>query len=413
VPLSASFRSAYAYDNVLYTVAGELIAAVSGLSWEQFVRERILAPLDMKFSNVYHSHAGTGDNSAAPHGLINDTLKKINAFGSDNTNPAGGINSCALDMAKWLRVQLDSGRIDESRRLFSPATAEQLWNIVTPIAPLAGEPELIPARCNFSGYALGFRVCDYRGEKMVHHTGGLPGFLSRVAMIPRIKLGIAVLTNQESSDAYNAIIHTLLDYYLAAPRHDWLGAYRSVKARNDSTSHQKTAVQSAARDSLSHPSLSLESYCGTYRDRWYGDIAIDQDSGKLQIKFLPTPALVGDLTHWQYDTFIVRWHDPELRADAFITFYLDARGRITEAKMAPVSDDIDFSFDFQDLNRSTHKGVVKGSRLANRNFQALTPLIRAGKDRKEADPVAMAFRRDWFVAYQSIVPAIIVKHHTK
>ena len=104
-----------------------------------------------------------------------------------------------------------------------------------------------------------------------------------------------------------------------------------------------------ARDSLSKPSLPIERYAGRYTDAWYGDVTVAAQNGKLSLAMLPTPELIGDLQHWQYDTFVVRWKDRSLRADAFITFQLAPDGQVESAKMAPFSDEVDFSFDFQDL----------------------------------------------------------------
>src|SRR5256885_499405 len=142
IPLSTSFRSAYAYDNVLYLVAGELIEAVSGMSWENFVGSRILARVGMSGSNVRHSAAGAGGNVAATHAPIEGTVRPIAPFESDNTNPAGGINSSAEDMAKWLRVQLAGGVLPDGSRLFSAATARQLTTVVTPLPTNDPPPEL-------------------------------------------------------------------------------------------------------------------------------------------------------------------------------------------------------------------------------------------------------------------------------
>jgi hypothetical protein len=105
----------------------------------------------------------------------------------------------------------------------------------------------------------------------------------------------------------------------------------------------------AARDAASKPSLPLAGYAGTYADAWYGDIAIALEQGTLVMRFSHTPSLVGDLEHWQHDTFVARWRDRELRADAFVTFALNPDGSIDQAKMQAVSPATDFSFDFQDL----------------------------------------------------------------
>jgi CubicO group peptidase (beta-lactamase class C family) len=346
---ATSFRTAYAYDNVLYLIAGELIETISGQTWEDFVATRILAKVGMTGSNVRHSAAAAGGNVATPHAPVDGAVRAIRPFESDNTNPAGGINSSAEDMAKWLRVQLSGGTLADGSRLFSTQTARQLTSIVTPIPIGDPPPELPPLKTNFHGYALGFDIRDYRGHKIVMHTGGLPGYVSRVAMIPDLNVGVAVLTNQESGEAFDSIAYRVLDYYLGAPAFDWIDGYTKVHARVAAGVSAAEGHASSARDATSKPSLPLAKYAGTYRDAWYGDITIAEEGGKLVIRFSHTPGLVGDLEHWQHDTFIARWRDRELRADAYVAFALNPDGSIDQAKMRAVSPATDFSFDFQDL----------------------------------------------------------------
>ena len=347
---ATSFRSAYAYDNVLYSVAGELIEAVSGQTWEEFVKARIVDRVGMTSSDVRHSGAAEeGGNVARTHAEVNDTMRRIAPFTSDNTNPAGGVMSGAADMAKWVIVQLDSGKVGNGERLYSPASARQLWRIVTPLGTGVGPKGFEHLGAQFSGYALGMFVRDYRGRKLLNHTGGLPGYVSMVAMMPEQRLGVVVLTNSESP-AMQAIIHHALDHYLGVkPMPDYLAHYGAGDDRNRAELKELAQKASAARDSASGPSLPLAKYAGTYRDVWYGDIAIAEEGGKLVIRFSKTPQLTGDLEHWQHDAFVVRWRDRELRADAYITFALNPDGTIERAKMAPTSPAVDFSYDFEDL----------------------------------------------------------------
>jgi CubicO group peptidase (beta-lactamase class C family) len=343
-----SFRSAYAYDNVLYTVAGEVIEAVSGQTWEAFVQTRILDQVGME-GNVLHSAAEGSGNVATPHARVEGSVRVVKPFASDNTNPAGGINAGAADMARWLIVQLDSGRLGDRGRLYSERTTRALWTMVVPRDPGVPPPELAPLRSSFLGYALGLNVLDYRGHKLITHTGGLPGYVSRVAMLPDRKVGVAVLTNMESGAAFNALTWSVLDHYLNAPAHDWTAAYDVLERRAMARMAAADSAAAATRDTASRPSLPLERYAGTYRDRWYGDIAVALEDGALVMRFGHTPSLVGDLQHWQHDTFVARWRDRELRADAFVTFALKPDGSIREARMEAVSPATDFSFDFQDL----------------------------------------------------------------
>jgi CubicO group peptidase (beta-lactamase class C family) len=344
-----SFRSAYAYDNVLYLIAGEVIEAVSGQTWEQFVGDRILKKVGMTGSNLRHSDAAGHGNIAATHAPIDGKVRPIAPFASDNTNPAGGINSNAEDMAKWLTVLLGHGVLADGSRLFSEATFFQITTLVTPMPMGIPPPELAPLKSNFRGYALGLSVTDYRGQKVLIHSGGLPGYVSRVIVLPEVNLGVAVLTNQESGAAYDSIAYRIVDHYLGAPATDWIAAWEKLGVRQRAAEAEAEKRASAARDTTSRPSLPLAKYAGTYADAWYGDIVVEQQGDKLVMRFSHSPQLVGDVEHFQHDTFIVRWRDRELRADAYLTFALNPDGTIDQAKMKAVSPATDFSFDFQDL----------------------------------------------------------------
>ncbi len=350
IPLATSFRGAYAYDNVLYLVAGEVIEAASGQPWEDVVETRILRRVGMSGTNVRHSAAAAGGNVASTHAPVNGRVQVIRPFDSDNTNPAGGINSNAEDMAKWMSVLIARGRLADGSALVSEETWRQITTMVTPtpINP-APAPEIAALRPQFSGYALGLNVRDYRGRRVLQHTGGLPGYVSQVTTIPEEGLGVAVLTNQESGEAFNAITWRIVDHYLGAPATDWLDAWTKVRARGLARNADLVRQAQAARDTASRPSLPLAKYAGTYRDAWYGDVILAAEAGRLVMRFTRTPSLVGDLEHWQHDTFVTRWRDRELRADAYVSFALNPDGTIREARMEAVSPETDFSFDFQDL----------------------------------------------------------------
>ena len=346
---AASFRYTYAYDNLLYSVAGEVVEAVSGKVWEDFVAERILSKVGMTWSNVRHSAAANGGNVAATHAVIDGVLQLVKPSTNDNTNPAGGINSCAEDMAKWMLVILSKGRLPDGSRLYGERTYRELTTLVTPMPNPEPAPELAALKSDFNGYALGLRVRDYRGMRVVTHTGGLAGYVSQVWLVPEAGLGITVLTNQESEEAFEALNMIIADHYLKAPKTDWVDAYLKVRARAEARTAAALKQAASARDVNSKPSLPLDKYAATYVDAWYGPIGIALEGGKLVMRFTKTPALVGDLEHWQQDTFIVRWRDRELQADAYVTFDLNPDGSVEQAKMRAVSPDTDFSYDFQDL----------------------------------------------------------------
>jgi len=228
-----------------------------------------------------------------------------------------------------------------------------MWSGVTilPIDEPAKDahPAFAATLPNFSMYGLGWSLRDYRGKKLVGHTGGLSGFVSRTAMIPELKLGVVVLTNQEETGAHSAIANSILDHYLGAAETDWVEAFvaRARTARADAGEAIKKS--SGARKMGTRPSLAVASYAGRYRDAWYGDIRIEERAGKLSMMFTHTPELSGELEHWQYDTFVARWRNRSLDADAYVTFTLKPDGSVDEMRMQAVSPLTDFSFDFQDL----------------------------------------------------------------
>jgi CubicO group peptidase (beta-lactamase class C family) len=346
---ATSFRSAYAYDNMLYLAAGEVIEAASGKTWEDFIAQRVLKKAGMTASRPRHSASLAGRNVAIPHAELEEGVMPVAIDENDHMNPAGGIISCAEDMARWMLIHLNGGKLPDGTRLFSENTERQLTTLVTPIPIAEPSPELAAQRMNFSGYALGFRVNDYRGRKLVSHTGGLSGYVSKVVMVPELALGVTVLTNQESDEAYNSVIYAVLDQAMAAPPTDWAGAYLKVMERAKAKTADTLKAAAGKRDASARPSLAMAAYAGAYEDAWYGPITVVLEGGKLVMSFAKTPGMSGDMEHWSRETFVVRWRDRALRADAFVTFVLDPDGAIVEARMKPFSPDTDFSYDFQDL----------------------------------------------------------------
>jgi hypothetical protein len=225
----------------------------------------------------------------------------------------------------------------------------EITSLQTPIPIYKPAPELAAAAMNFNGYGLGVRLRDFRRYKVVTHTGGLAGYVSQVWLMPEIGLGVTILTNQEADEAYQSLTYAIADYYLKAPAVDWVGAIAKVRERSRQRTQDEIKKAYDERNKNSKPSLPLEKYAGLYRDAWYGEIEIKHEGDRLLMTFKHSPDLSGQLEHWQYDTFVARWSDPELKADAYVTFSLNPDGSIAEVRMKPFSPDTDFSYDFQDL----------------------------------------------------------------
>jgi CubicO group peptidase (beta-lactamase class C family) len=355
VPINGQFRAEYAYDNILFGVAQLVVEQVSGMPYERFLQTRIFDPLGMDETRYNSDHLqGAGDVATGYAKADSKDLVPAPRMTWSNVGGAGGIYSSVHDLSKWVRVQLAAGvyagKGDDAKRLFTEKRQGEMWSMLTPI-PVAKPsiPELAPIKPNFTGYGEGWFLGDFRGTRMVWHTGGWPGMVSRITMLPDKGIGVIVLTNAESGAAFNAVTMRALDAMLGVPATDWNAVYAKSRAKQESKADKSWQKHLAARNPKSLPSLPLAAYAGTYRDPWYGDVVLAQENGKLRIRFAHTADLVGTVEHWQHDTFLVRWDQRWLNADAFLTFALDEDGKIREARMVPASELTDFSFDFQDL----------------------------------------------------------------
>jgi CubicO group peptidase (beta-lactamase class C family) len=371
IPLSTSFRSSYAYDNLLYIVAGKIVAAKSGKSWGETVRERILVPAGMTSTTTsLRENAGNPDLANAHSRIggkdgIPGRVAAVKPLPVPNAAGAVGINTNAEDIARWMNVLLAGGRLPSTdgseRRLFSARQARELWTAQTPMRIAEPHPKLAATRPNFLAYGLGFQLRDYRGRMLATHGGALQGFYSQVVMVPEARIGIAILTNAESGGALSALQYQLLDRMLGAPAAgvpatDWIAAVKAVDDERHAKEGARLAQANAAR-AKSRPSLPLAAYDGEYKDPWYGSAAIRHVGGKQVLSFSHTPDLTGELEHFQHDTFIVRWKERNFNADAYVTFALNPDGSIERMKMQPVSTETDFSYDFQDLNFTPAKSA--------------------------------------------------------
>jgi CubicO group peptidase (beta-lactamase class C family) len=358
VPIKNSFRSNYAYDNILFAVATLVIEQASGQSYADYVREHIFKPVGMDESLIDKTYLKPGMDVAMGHAKSDfKDLKPVPPMAWLNDPGAGGIYASVHDLAKWMNVQLAGGALStkgadgKPARLFSEDSQQQMWSMLTPIRigkpPI---PELAPLTPHFYGYGESWFLSDYRNQRLVWHTGGWPGMVSRVTLVPELHLGVVVLTNQESGAAFNAVTYRALDAYLNPGRKtDWVAVYDKAVKLGEAKSDDSLAKHEAARDRNGKPSLPLAKYAGTYRDPWYGDVVISSENGKLRLRFSKTAQLVGTLSPWQHDTFTVHWDDRALNADAFVNFSMDVDGHIREVHMQPISPLTDFSFDFQDL----------------------------------------------------------------
>lgn len=347
----SGFRTKYDYDNLLYIVAGEVIARVSGISWEDFIETRIMKPLNMTGSAAAFDRLKDKSNVIDPHAPVDGKVKVVDRDLIGVGDAAGGIYSNLTDMCKWIIMQMNNGKYDEGlkKQLFSQEVHETMWSPQTIIQ--VGGPGAY--NTHFASYGLGWFLSDVRGYKQVSHTGGLAGIVTQVTLIPELKLGIIVLTNQQSGAAFNAITNTIKDKYFGIKGVDRVKQYQAGASGNIASAQKITdAVWKTvdAQQKGGNPFANDTIYSGTYTDKWFGEITITTKNGKLWFDSKRSPKLTGQLFAYKGNTFVVKWNDRSMDADAFIMFSLDKTGKASGIKMRAISPLTDFSYDFQDLD---------------------------------------------------------------
>lgn len=356
---ASSFRSRYAYNNIMFVAAGEVVTRASGRPWGQFLQTRILEPLGMARTTTTAAGLDPGDGVATPHIHVEGEARPIRLMSFENAAGAVGVHSTATEMARWLAMLLGcsrEGAVPEGQTcILKPESIQRLWSSQTVMTPPKLPQDLDSLQADFAAYGLGFGLREYRGRKVVRHGGAVPGYYSRVTLVPEERLGIAVLSNQESGAALDAVTQHILDAFLGAPEPpvDWLEAFVRLASTRREEAERKVTAARGARDPDTTPSLSLSGYVGTYRDPWYGEATIAREDGHLLLDMTRTPRMLADLEHWQHDTFVARWRETWMSDhspyDAYVTFALGPDGGVERMTMTPVSPAVDFSFDFQDL----------------------------------------------------------------
>jgi CubicO group peptidase (beta-lactamase class C family) len=349
---STSFRSEFAYDNLMFIVAGEVVARISGMPFEDFLEQRLLSPLGMDDCSATLERVKPGLVKATPHMLVGGQLEITLSGITPVSSAAGGINCSARSMTRWMNFMLNRGVTEEGVRVISEAQVDQLLKPVTMLPTRAYMAE--HAGTFLSAYALGWDISTFYGQPMISHSGGVLGMTTFLVLLPHEDLGIFVSNNQ-MSPAPRAVANDLADQFLKGRSQDagqdWIAIISDLYSAIQSEGAATVADAEAARNADSRPSLPLSAYTGTYRDDWYGDISITQDDdGRLWFQSGRSEALHGALEHFQYDTFIARWDDRRLNADAYVSFTMSPEGRIERIRMKAVSPTTDFSFDFHDLD---------------------------------------------------------------
>lgn len=334
------FRAGFGYQNLMFIAAGKIIEKVSGKSWGELVKERILNPLGMTRATT--SVRDIKDNAAFPHNESGGNgLRVLHRGNVDGAAAAAGLNASVADLSKWIRLQLNHGDF-EGKRIFSEKNGWEMHQpaVVLPLSKAA--TEFYPTR-HFNTYGLGWNIFDYQGRKIVAHGGGLDGMLSKTVLIPEENTGFVVLTNSEYP-VYNIMQYKILDLLTDAPKRDWNAEFLKREEASRKTEAENLKKLEASRVPNTKPSLPLKDYAGTYTGELYGDTVVSEENGKLVLRMLPSPNFTADLEHWHYDTFRIHWR-PTVAYNfppGFITFTIDKNGKTDELEIDQPNNDFWF-----------------------------------------------------------------------
>jgi CubicO group peptidase (beta-lactamase class C family) len=334
------FRAEYGYSNIMYLAAGQVIENVSGKSWDDFIKERILLPLAMNHSNTSTLALDLKGNTAIPHNDVEDKVIAIQYLNWDNIGPAGSINSSASDMLKWLKLQLDNG-VANDQQLVSKKVLREMWSPQT-IQKVSPFSERTWPSTHFKSYGLGWALMDYHGKKIISHSGGYDGMISYSAFVPESKLGFVILTNKNSS-LYMPLAYKIMDTFLSTDTFDWSSHFYELIKKNEEASKKEEADKLSAKADFTSPTLPLENFCGTYSCKIYGEVKVELNNKELYIHFLQTPIFHSPLKHLQYNTFSIKFPDVPSLPSGKVAFILGMDNSVDKLLIDVPNPDFDFT----------------------------------------------------------------------
>ena len=346
----SAFRTKFQYNNLMFITAGEIVARVSGESWFSFIENHFFKPLGMTQSSAQYNRLSNKSNIIEPHAICDGKLMTISHHNSELMSAAGTIFSNVTDISKWLISLMNNAHYGENnaQTLFSQKVLNEMMG--TQMAIAVSNPGSY--NTHFSGYGLGFFLKDVKGYKEVSHSGGLPGNVTQLTMIPELGLGIIVLTNQQEGGAFKAITDAIKDSYLGIKNIDRVNLYATSRNKNvNYANHLMDSIYQAVNANLkTKVKPNLTPYAGTYSDAWFGDVVFSMQNGKLIFESKKSPKLKGELFLYKNNTLVVKWYDRSFDADAWVRIKMSDEGKVIGFTMEAISPMTDFSFDFDDLD---------------------------------------------------------------
>ncbi|HJY00771.1 MAG TPA: serine hydrolase [Streptosporangiaceae bacterium] len=319
LPLSKDLRQAFQYCNLGYLAAGYAVEVLSGTPWEEYLRGRVLTPLGMGRSNLSVDEMSADPDHATAYERRQGVVVPVPQRPVTALAPAGGVNSCATDLTRWLLAQLGDGQLD-GQAVMSPGTVARQHepHIVLP------EDRTFPASTRHA-YGLGWFVGRYRGHRLLEHGGGIDGFLTECMLLPDDGIGVAVMINTTSSAMTPVVAYRILDELLGLEPLDW---FANFKPRYDTILAGMREARQARHVVPDAPlPRPLDAYAGEYEHPGYGTLTVTLEAGVLRPRL---GTLDLSLTHRHYETFDLEWHELGDQSHLFpLMFLSDPDGDIT------------------------------------------------------------------------------------
>lgn len=330
----AGFRQSYGYCNSCFLTAGQVIEAATGKTWQADVQDSILTPLGMTNTYICPPNMGALKDAAQPYTIsFAGNLLPVPYDNVENLAPAAGIVSCVKDIAKWLTMQLDSGKYD-GKRIIPWRALQRTRDINTMIS--SRKSSYMPS--NFSGYGLGVEVTDYNGRQVYSHTGGADGFVTNTCFVPDEHLAITILTNSDTQDFFEALRYQILDAYLGVPNTDRSAFFLKFFSKEQQEQIKATKAMQA-RVKGTAPELPLRDYTGNYTNDLFGQITISAVKSGLAVKFDNHVNFSADLKYMDNGEWLLTYSNASY--GIFPLKFTIANGKVASA-MFKVNDELEY-----------------------------------------------------------------------
>lgn len=323
VPLSYPIRTNFQYQNIMFLAAGQAVGRTSGSTWEEFVKSRLFEPLGMKTANFSVNDVIKVADRATPHQRVGEKNVQIPWRNIDNVAPAGSINAGVAELANWLKMHLNEGRVG-GRQIISAGNVREM-HMPQMVVRIEGRWKLFfgePETTQLS-YGLGWFISSYRGHKLVGHGGSIDGFRAQIQLVPAAKLGVAVVANLGNTQLPEAVAYQVLDRLLGLEPRDWNKRISEEAKRLEAEAATAVKERFDKRVPDTRPSHPLADYAGDYEDAGYGTatVAVVGDALSLRWSFARLK-----LEHFHYDTFTPGRIGA--MAGELVQFHLDPEGRV-------------------------------------------------------------------------------------